>query len=112
MHLYSIVLLMNWRKKMTKLLPKLISVKVLLSNGVSPDEKIYKIDPTQDCYDTITIGDYVLLPSIHEKNTVSVGRILSLDTQKEEIILSDYLENVICQIEVDEFKLIEGLDIQ
>lgn len=86
-------------------------MKILLSNGISPEEKVYKIDNNQDCYDTVTIGAYVLLPSMHEKNTVSVGRVLSIDSQEEEITLSDHLENVICQVEIDEFKLIEGLDI-
>lgn len=97
---------------MAKLLPKIISVKVLLSNGVSPENKTYKIDNNQDCYDTVTLDDYVLLPPVHEKNTVSIGRILSINTQEEEITLSDHLENVICQVEIDEFKLIEGLEIK
>lgn len=94
---------------MTKLLPKIISVKLLLSNGIFAEEKNYKIENKQDCYDTVEIGNYVLVPSPFEKNIISVGRILSIDMQEKEITLSDHLENIICHVDIDEFKLVEGL---
>lgn len=83
-------------------------MKFLLSNGISSEEKLFRVESYQDCYDTLTVGDYVLLPG----KIVSVGRVLSIDDQEEEIILSGCLERIICQVEIDEFKLIEGLEIK
>lgn len=96
------------KKTMTDLVPKIISVRCLLPNGISPEEKLFRVESNQDCYDNLAVGDYVLLPG----TIVSVGRVLAINAQEEELILSEWLERIICRVEIDEFKLIEGLEIQ
>ncbi|WP_407350325.1 hypothetical protein [Lactococcus garvieae] len=94
------------------MIPKIISVKILLSNGIDKEEQTFKVENTQTCYDTIDLGDYVLLPYAFHQNAISVGRVIKIDDQSKEVQLSDHLENIVCVIELDELKLIEGMKLR
>jgi len=92
--------------------PKLISIKFLLVNGIDPKEHVFTIRSNQSSYDTLEVGNYVLLQSKFQKNTVSVGRITKINESKEEKNQLDSLSNIICMIEINELELIEGLEIK
>jgi hypothetical protein len=92
--------------------PKLISIKFLLVNGIDPKEYVFTLRSNQSSYDTLEVGNYVLLQSKFQKNAVSVGRITKINESTGDKNQLEHLSHIICMIDINELELIEGLEIK
>lgn len=104
---------MSEQKELKQL--KYIKACYVLSNGIDEAESWFRIGTWQKIYDFIAEGDYVHLSRNYQSNVVSLGKVIEVHENSKQLPFNELelqqLPFVISIAEIDEFDLIDGMEV-